>query len=239
MANKHTEFWLALLNLSEDAEHRMRLWNGYLGWKLPSKTKRKIDPKGGWPQLIVAPPDGGWPRLTQEEKEQLEALAKAHGGHPEFKREYMDFSDYTFSKTVDLSGLLLVLSNFDKARFEGELELSEKTQFYAQVWFHDVTFERSLSCYRARFHAPVSFAGSHFNQSATFLGAEFMGGASFANTVFKWNALFNDSRFEERYFSGSLTVPILADFRKSKFPAGASFREVLFGNDEKTYTRRL
>ena len=59
MANKHTEFWLALLNLSEDAEHRMRLWNGYLGWKLPSKTKRKIDPKGGWPQLIVAPPDGG------------------------------------------------------------------------------------------------------------------------------------------------------------------------------------
>lgn len=237
MANTHTDFWLALLDLSEDADRRIKLWNGYLGWKLPSKTKGKIDPKGGWPQLLVAPPDGGWPRLTQEEKEQLEALAKAHGGHPELKYEYMDFSDHTFSKTVDLSGLILIDAYFNGARFEDKLELSEKTHFYAQSWFHCATFEKGLYSSRARFHAPVSFAGSHFNRSATFIGTEFLGGASFANTVFKMNAMFNDSRFEERYFSGGLTVQILADFRKSKFPAGASFREVLFGNDDKTYSR--
>ena len=234
MANKHTEFWLALLNLSEDADRRIKLWNGYLGWKLPSETKGKIDPKGGWPQLIIDPPDGGWPRLTKEEKEQLEALAIAHGGHPEFGHEYMDFSELTFSKAVDLSGLILVLCHFDKARFEDELKLSEKTQFYAQSWFRDSIFEKGLSCYRARFHAPVSFTGSHFNRRANFVGTEFMGGASFDNTVFKMKAIFNDSKFEERYFSGNITVPILADFRKSNFPAGASFREVRFGNDDKT-----
>ena len=72
-----------------------------------------------------------------------------------------------------------------------------------------------------------------------FIGTEFMGGASFANTVFKKHAMFNDSRFKERYFSGNVTVPILADFRKAKFQDGASFREVLFGNDDKTYSRRL
>ena len=31
IANEHTEFWLALLDLNEDAGHRIRLWNGYLG----------------------------------------------------------------------------------------------------------------------------------------------------------------------------------------------------------------
>ena len=204
MANKHTEFWLALLDLSEDTDHRVRLWNGYLGWKLPFGIKGEIDPKGGWPQLIVTPPDGGWPRLTKEEREQLEALAKTHGGHPELKHEYMDFSGHTFSEDVDLSGLTLILSHFDKARFQGRLQLSEKTQFYAQSWFHDARFDGGLFCKQARFHAPVSFDGSCFNRGAIFLGTEFMGGASFANAVFEEYAMFNDSKFEERYFSGVL-----------------------------------
>ena len=66
-----------------------------------------------------------------------------------------------------------------------------------------------------------------------------MGGASFANAVFERYAMFNDSKFEERYFSGGVTVPILADFRKAKYQDGASFREVLFGNDDEIYSRRL
>ena len=239
MANKYTEFWLALLGLSNDADHRMRLWNGYLGWKLPPGTTGEIDAKGNWPQWNVAPPDGGWPRLTKAEKERLEALAKTLGGHPEFKREYMDFSGHTFPDDVDLSGLTLIRSHFDKARFKGELKLSKKTQVYAETSFHDATFERGLFCNQARFHARVWFAGSCFNGGTTVIGTEFMGGASFANAVFEEYAMFNDSKFEERYFSGGISVPVLADFRKAKFPAGASFREVLFGNDDKTYSRRL
>ena len=51
--------------------------------------------------------------------------------------------------------------------------------------------------------------------------------------------MFNDSRFEERYYSSSISTTILADFRRAKFPNGASFREVLFGNDEMVYSRRV
>ena len=90
MANKHTEFWLALLNLGKDADHRVRLWNGYLGWKLPPKIKGEIEPRGGW--------------LTGEDKETIEILAYTHGGHPEFKRGYMDLSGHTFPDNTDFSG---------------------------------------------------------------------------------------------------------------------------------------
>ena len=217
----------------------MRLWNGYLGWKLPFKIKGKIDPKGGWPQLIAEPADGGWPELTGEEREKLETLAEAHGGHPEFKHEYMDFSGHTFSDKIDFSGLILIHSNFDRTQFKNSVSFSDKTRFYAQSWFRDATFENAVFCDKARFDAPVSFDGSCFKWGATFIGTEFMGGASFTNVVFEGNVMFNDSRFEERYFSGSIMIPYLANFRNAKFMASTSFREVVFGNDDSVYSRRI
>ncbi len=62
MANEHTTFWLALLNRDHDPD-RPRLWNGYLGWKLPPAAKDEGDIAPGWPQLVVHPPSGGWPEL--------------------------------------------------------------------------------------------------------------------------------------------------------------------------------
>ena len=220
-------------------DQRVRLWNGYLGWRLPPHVKGECELQSGWPQLIVDPPDGGWPELTKEEYEIIEKLAEEHGGYPEFNHYYMDFSDQVFSGEVDLSGLILVLAKFDGARFEGEVKLSDKTRFYAQAWFHNVIFEGGFFCDKARFDAPVSFAGSRFKQHASFLGTKFMGGASFANVTFEGQVMFNNSRFEERYFLGSIMIPYLADFRNAKFMARTSFREVLFGNDDSAYSRTL
>ena len=239
MLTPSLNFWLELLKVREDINHRTRLWNGYLGWKLPRREKRKPDPKSGWPQLTVEPPVGGWPELTEEEVAYIEQLAETYGGHPKLEREYMNFSGYTFSNIVDLSGLILIRSNFRWAQFEGGLRLSDETHFYDQCWFCDASFKRSLDSNKAQFHARVSFAGSRFNGGVTFAGTQFMGGATFAGATFRLNAMFNDSKFEERYFSSGISVPILADFTKAKFPAGASFREVLFGNDDTTYSRRL
>ena len=239
MANEHTEFWLALLAQGRDMDQRVRLWNGYLGWRLPPHVKGECELQSGWPQLIVDPPDGGWPELTKEEYEIIEKLAEEHGGCPEFNHYYMDFSDQVFSGEVDLSGLILVLATFDGARFEGEVKLSDKTRFYAQAWFHNVIFEGGFFCDEARFDAPVSFAGSRFKQYAGFSGTKFMGGASFANVTFEGQVLFNNSRFEERYFGGSIMIPHLADFRNAHFMARTSFREVLFGNDDSAYSRTL
>ena len=230
MANEHTDFWLALLNLGDD--RLARLWNGYLGWKLPPKVKGKPDPKGGWPQLIVDPPQGGWPELTDEEREELDALAQQYGGHPDLTGEYMNFVGQEFQDDVDLSGLILIRADFSNAWFGKRVALSNDTQFYAQSWFCDATFHGSLSASEARFHADASFSGSRFERNATFLGTEFRGGASFKDAVFRMNTMFNDSKFDSRYFSGGLMPHILADFRNAQFPSGASFRNVRFGSDK-------
>ena len=66
-----------------------------------------------------------------------------------------------------------------------------------------------------------------------------MGGASFRDVLFKAPVMFNDSRFEERYYSSSITTPIFADFSNAKFMSRSSFREVLFGNDDSAYSRRI
>ena len=239
MPNEHTDFWFALLAQGQDTNQRVKLWNGYLGSRLPPRLKGEGEPQSGWPQLLVDPPDGGWPELTKEEYEIIEMLAEEHGGHPEFEHYFMDFSDQSFSGDTDLSDLILVDATFNRAKFGGDVKLSEKTRFYAQAWFHDAVFEGSLICDRAWFDAPVSFAGSHFRKYVNFWGTKFMGGASFANVTFEGQVMFNDSQFEERYFSGGLVLPHLADFRNAKFLGSASFREVLFGNDESVYSRRL
>ena len=239
MGSKHTEFWIALLNLGEDADHRIRLWNGYLGWKLPPGTKEEIEPKKSWPKLIIEPPDGGWPELTEVEKESIENLAGAYGGHPKFEHDYMDFEGHTFSDEIDFSGLILVHSNFRKVQFKNRVSSSDKTRFYGQSYFDEATFEKNVFFNKTCFDAPVSFAGACFKSMATFLGVDFMGGASFNNAKFESGVMFNDSKFEERFFSGIIGALILVDFTNATFMGRASFRETLFGNDERAYSRRI
>ena len=238
MADEHTAFWLALLDQARDTDQRARLWNGYLGWKLPPHMKGEGRPPSGWPQSIVDPPDGEWPDLTAEEHDILEALAKKHGGYPEFNDQgpHMDFSGHTFSDKADFSGLILIFSNFNKTLFKGGAEFSDKTRVYVAAWFHGARFEDNLHCYKARFDVPVLFDGAHFKGGVTFMGTEFRGGASFAAVMFESQVMFNDSKFEEKYFLSGGLIPLqLADFRNAKFLARTSFHNVLFGNDGNTY----
>ena len=152
----NTAFWLALLDMGQDIDQRARLWNGYLGWKLPPRIKGEYEPHSGRSQLIVDPPDGVWPELTEEEKEIIETLAEQHGGHPTFDyNNYMNFPGRTFCDGVDLAELTLVCANFDKAKFKSKVILGEKTRFYDQSSFREVIFERSLFCFKTRFEADV------------------------------------------------------------------------------------
>ena len=232
MANKHTEFWLALLDYSHDKDQRARFWNGYLGWKLPSKIKENKAPKGNRPKLCVAPPEGGWPELTEEEQRVIEILAERHGGQPEYSFDYMNFSDRIFSGALDLSGLILIGSNFSRTTFKGQVTLSDKTWFYVEAWFHEATFESGLYCDGAWFETSVSFAGACFKTGANFINANFMDGASFAGVVFEGSTQFNYSRFVETYDSRGWIRICLVDFRNAKFMAKTSFQGVVFGNDD-------
>ena len=235
MANEHTDFWLALLNLHNDVEHRTQVWNGYLGWKLLPQLKEEIAPRDVWPKLMVDPPDGGWPELTKKDQETIENLANAHGGHPELKYVYMNFSDIQFS-AIDLSGLTFIYGNFRGANFGGERSLFDKARFFGKTFFNNAVFE-DVQFFNAIFYAPVYFNSSQFKGGASFDNVNFMGGASFYNALFGSYAYFNGSKFEERYFSGPITAPVLTNFRNAKFMDAASFRDVLFGNDEIAYSR--
>ncbi len=239
MSNKHADFWYALLNHSQDQKRRARLWNGYLGWKLPSKTKGEIDSKGSWPQLTVDPPDGGWPKLNEEERRTIEELAERHGGHPEFEFKYIDFSGRIIPGDTDFSGLILVRSDFSGTTFQGPVTLSHDTWFYDHTWFLNATFEEGLHCTGTWFDSLLSFADSCFKDVAHFMDAKFMGGASFTRVLFKGNAIFNNSRFEERCWPSIMAIPELADFRNAKFMARTSFRRVIFGNDRTANSRRV
>ena len=240
MANEYTAFWLALLDQGLDVDQQARLWNGYLGWKLPSRIKGEGEPKSDWPQLVVDPPDGGWSELTREDREILDTIAREHGGYPEFTEGLsMNFSGHTFSDTANFSGLILIGSNFNSARFKCTGVLFDSARFYGQAAFRKATFEGIAHWSNARFNAPVSFAGSCFKQKALFLNAEFRSEASFLGVEFKRGVTFNGSKFEEKYFPKSTTIPRLVDFRNAKFMAETEFREVLFGNDENAYSPGL
>ena len=239
MANKNTDFWLALLGIEEDRDLRNRLWNGYLGWRLTPKLKGEVDRGEGWPQLRVNAPGDGWPDLTENEKQRLDKLATDHGGHPKLGHGYMDFADQTIAEEFDLSGLILIGASFDRVWFGSEVNLSKKTRFYAQASFNGAKFDKNIFCDRARFDANVSFAGARFGRYADFGGTEFMGGASFRNVKFGAEAMFNDARFEERWFSAGITVPYLTDFAGAEFKGRTSFRNAVFGNTDAIYSRRL
>ena len=238
MANSNTEFWLSLLFFDDYANHRAWFWNGYLGWKLPLRVKDESVNKEVWPKLIVAPPEGGWPELTKKEKAKIDKLAEHYGGHPEFDQNYMDFSEHIFRGGIDLSGLTFVYSNFDGAIFDTGTSSFNKTRFFGQTCFNRAIFD-NIHFHGAKFDAPVYFGSTQFKHIATFIDVEFMGGASFKNALFESYVRFDGSKFEERYFSGSTTVPVLTDFSNAKFMGGAIFRDVFFGNNEKTYSRKI
>ncbi len=230
MANEHTEFWLALLNLGDD--RRARLWNGYLGWKLPSKAKGKFDPKVLPPQLVVDPPEGGWPELTAEDRLELDNLATDNGGHPDFSREYMNFAGKVFLEELDLSGLILIDADFKGARFSKSVTLSNETQLYGFAQFSGAFFKQGMISKNARFHADAYFSGAAFESISIFFATEFSRRASFNDTIFKMNPQFDESKFHARFLPETAVPSRLADFRNARFPDGASFRDVRFGNDE-------
>lgn len=238
MSDIHAPFWVALMNHHGDREQRARLWNGYLGWKLPPRLRGEV-PQSGWPQLVVTAPPGGWPDLSEEDKSLMDDLAAANGGHPSWDdRHYMDFSGNTFESAVDLSDCTLVDANFSDTCFKAEVHL-EATRFFAQSWFRATTFESGAYFHRTFFEADADFSQAQFRGYGGFTGVRFNGGATFAGSSFRWNARFDDSKFVETYFSAGAAPLILADFRNAHFPHGASFRNVVFGEDPEHTTKRL
>lgn len=238
MSNVHTPFWRALLDQCGDRQGRARLWNGYIGWKLPPNLKGDV-PKSGWPQFAVKAPPVGWPDLTDDEKSLLDDMAAANGGHPDWRQgTFMDFAGCEFQSGADFSELTLVAADFRAAHFRTDAAFNG-SRFFMQSRFDEVSFDGAAHFYRPFFEADAHFDKAQFKAFATFVGVQFNGGASFSGAVFEQSALFNDSRFVESYFSGGIAPLHLADFTQVDFRDRVSFREVVFGEDPTTTVKRL
>ncbi|MXW65437.1 MAG: pentapeptide repeat-containing protein [Gemmatimonadales bacterium] len=239
MHDSTAQFWLGLLSLGGDAEHRARLWNAYLGQHLPARTQREPQPGSGWPTAFIPPPADGWPTMTPEEEASIEELARDSGGHPVFGYSFMNFQGYSFSDSVDLSGLTLIYANFDNAAFEAEVSLSSDTRFLHDCSFRGVRFMDRVSAWGPHFLCPVDFVNSIFEGPAWFHSVTFEGGASFNHVVFKEQVSLNDSRFEQLYYSSAMMPLYLADFRYAKFEGRARFHRTVFGSDPEVHSRQL
>ncbi len=178
MPNAHTAFWMALLDYASDQDQRARLWNGYIGWKLPPRLRTET-PRSGSLRYSVRPPPDGWPELTESERSELDTLAREHGGHPTWRNEpYMDFSRRNFGSGVDLSELTLVGADFRNVRFNAEVRL-RGSRFFMQARFEEATFVAG-ACFREAYFEPhVTFNRARFFDPADFSSVEFKGGASF------------------------------------------------------------
>ena len=238
MSNEHTAFWRALLDHRHDQEERARLWNGYIGWKMPPRLRGE-KPRSGWPQYVVDAPLGGWPELTDNERSELDNLAKKHGGHPSWREQpFMDFSGSSFESEVNLSDLTLVDVDFSKAQFHADVKLGG-SRFFKQAWFGEATFEAGAHFHKTFFEADVHFSRVQFKGFADFTGVGFNGGATFDGASFEWQVRFDDSKFVETHFSGGISVLHLANFKGVDFRGGASFRNVVFGEDPTQTVKHL
>ena len=226
MSNVHTEFWTALLDRGERHEQRVRLWNGYVGERLSVDIKVWMESHSGQPRLVIDPPEGGWPELTDQEQEVIETLAERYGGHPKFNSEYMDFSGHIFSAETNFSDLILINSNFEKARFKNFTQF-EKSRFHITAKFDQAHFERQVFFGEAQFNGPSHFFGTSFDCGVSFSGASFEA---------VW---FTDAQFSENGFSSGISPEILVDFTNVEFSSLVDFRETTFGSVEGAGSRRV
>ena len=224
MANTHTEFWLQLLSIPNSRKETYQFWNGYLAWKLPESIKHRIWDVGNPPFREYA--EGNSLALKDEEKKQLDHLARKHNGHPPFPEErddgideYMDFSEIKFLGK-SLYRLFFIGVNFNNSRIVNN------------PYFKDTIFVYPANFSNSSLHGRISFEGVKFlddvdfsevtldsTRNIDFSGAEFWGETRFFKAKFLHDANFRDTKFEySTYFDNAI-------FRSNAIFSGAIFSQ--------------
>ncbi len=239
---KSTQFWLALLNYPADLQHRTRIWNSYLAWKLPRDFRHQIRNVGNPPFNQYERADHL--RLAREELHELDALANKHGGHPPFSESsvgpndrFMDFSDCNFDNDICFAGRILVRARFSRATFIGSVDFRNSTFvdtadfdqaiFKRRSRFDSVNFENTVYFRKTTFMETTVFDKSEFKVAAYFDDSKFlpiqgMKGESLGGVGFRTSVFAGEVSFER----ATLEVP--ADFEYAKFQGESNFKNTVF-----------
>ena len=255
MTNPHTDFWLKLLNYaSERKTQRLRIWNGYLHWKVANQPDVHIGPDDSKPDTKIF--ERYREELSENQKKELEALAEGLGGDPPYfgysssgPYPYMDFSGCEFGD-VSFEGLMLFNADFSKAVFKGRAAF-RKAIFVDPVGFRDCAFERRADFTGATFTNTTDFSAASFRELAAFDSVTFRGHCSFQNTKFLpctadqgeayGGAGFRDTKFisDTRFNDAQFSVCALftacefqgsVDFSNTNFSKLANFEKANFRN---------
>lgn len=232
MANTNGSFWIALMEHCQSHGDLVRLWNGYLEWKLPNEFRREKPLSGlSMTQFFVEAPPDGWPKLNHNEKWLLNHIAGNCGGHPSWSNEpYMDFSDRLFESKIDFSDLTLVAPLFSESTFHSDA-MFYRTRFFSNSLFCRVKFYGRVYFIETSFQSSVIFDESRFEDDVSFHKVQFKGGATFVKSSFGSGVKFYNSNFSETS-SPHRSMPIhLASFKGAEFQNNVSFRNVIFGED--------
>ena len=221
MVNSHTDFWLDLFNQGESHDDQVRLWNGYLAWKLPNNVKDSI-----------GLPAGTCVELTEDEKAALDTVAEAYDGHPRFSPtfpEYMDFAGYEFEAEANFDGRMLVNADFSHAKFS-DVANFQQVQLISRCNFGNARFLGRAIFADAVAHGEADFGESWFHSKADFRGTQFLSGARFYSTWFTNVADFRNGIFEgPTTFAGAWFL-YGADFDSASFSESATFDGASFGD---------
>ena len=244
MANKHAEFWLALMNCPNDVEQQSRYWNGYLAWKLPDEVRHAIRNVGETPFNQFT--QNNRLALTDDEKRELDNLAEKNGGHPRYSQEsagslasYMDFSDQEFVDGASFGQRVLLRASFKGATFEGKVDFRRAT-FTDPANFNGAIFKDRARFDDATFENTVYFKGAKFKETAVFNRAAFKVGAYFQGVSFLpkegfRGEMFGGVGFQKTTFTGeasfeNATFKVGASFDGATFHDSANFKGVAFAN---------
>lgn len=225
MAKNNKNFWFALIEHCQKYKDSVRLWNGYVGWKVREELKKEN------PRVILEAPPGDWPKLKEIEKTNLEELTDYFGGLPSWdKQSYMDFSGTEFKTGIDFSDLTFVAVDFSKATFSSWV-IFKGTRFLKFSDFNQAVFQYIVHFDGAYFESSVDFSKTEFEENSRFRNVQFERGAVFSESTFHMRTKFDRSKFSNAIFSDKAIDDCLAGFNKVEFMDNVSFRKVIFGED--------
>ena len=253
MADEYTGFWLALLDLGDNAEDQKRNWNQYFARWAPSplkQTLKRILSEMGRQDLSESM--FGPPSPDPSERAKFEQLANKHGGHPELPSDpnfvgpaVMDFSKHQFKQSISFAGRLLLFPSFDNATFAENADFRNAV-FGGRASFDQAAFQASSVSVGdgnlfegAIFMNTASFKAASFSGTANFRKAKFRAGAYFDGAEFRrplGGALFTQSEFSSEASFENADFAIAASFDRARFCDKAGFhgatfdRRIIFNN---------
>jgi len=181
--------WYRLATVGNTHDERVRLWNGYMGWKLSDENKAKIKTPDN--KLLT------FPELSDDEKEEIRELYETQGLDQRTFDPNIEQSADNLEGGVDFSNTILKNEiNFSEFIFPPGSKFNN-TEFTEKISFVNAKFGNKVNFDTSKFNKELDFSNVCFGDKISFDGTEFLGRADFQNAIFSGSISFEKAIFLE------------------------------------------